>query len=127
MRQPPTATPVWASTYDARPNVLIDLDALPLPSDSVDLVVCSLAPTHVANLDKTIRGVRARVAQRWPRRSAEYSSLVVALGGVVEMQLPSGRLVRLPASLFLPTDYITAGLHAGFSTPALTVLELTKP
>ena len=36
------------------------------------------------------------------------------LGGSVELVLQDGRFVRLPLGLFLPSDYITAALNAGF-------------
>src|SRR5260370_41917148 len=87
-----------------------NLQSLPLPSNSVDLVVCSLAVTHVADLDKPFAEF-ARVLRRSGHAVvSNIHHLSLPLGGVVEMIMPSGRLVRLPASLFLPTDYITAGL-----------------
>ena len=92
-----------------------DLRSLPLPSDSVDLVVCSLALTYLPDLDAPL-GEFARVLR--PGGHAVLSNihhLSLPLGGVTQMFTPSGRAIRLPASLFLPTDYITAALRAGFT------------
>ena len=92
-----------------------DLRSLPLPSASVDLVVCSLGLTHLPDLDEPLAEF-ARVLR--PGGHAVLSNihhLSLPLGGVVELLTPSGRAIRLPASLFLPTDYISAALRAGFT------------
>jgi SAM-dependent methyltransferase len=79
--------------------LLRDLHALRLPSDSVDLVVCSLALTHVADLDKPFAEFARVLRSGGQTVVSNIHHLSLPLGGVVEMQLPSGRLVRLPASL----------------------------
>ena len=92
-----------------------DLRSLPQPSDSVDLVVCSLALTHLPGLDQPLAEF-ARVLR--PGGHAVLSNihhLSLPLGGVVQMLAPSGQAIQLPASLFLPTDYINAALRAGFT------------
>jgi SAM-dependent methyltransferase len=89
-----------------------DLRALPLASGSVDLAVCSLALTHLPNLDQPLAEF-ARVLR--PGGHAVLSNihhLSLPLGGVIEMLTPARRAIRLPASLFLPTDYINAALRA---------------
>jgi SAM-dependent methyltransferase len=81
----------------------------------VDLVVCSLALTHLPDLDGPLAEF-ARVLR--PGGHAVLSNihhLSLPLGGVIETLTPSGRAIRLPASLFLPTDYISAALCAGFA------------
>lgn len=91
-----------------------DLTALPLHDESVDLVVCSLALTHLPNLAGAFAEF-ARVLR--PGGSAVISNihhLSLPLGGVPHMRATSGAFVQLPASMFLPTDYITAALAAGF-------------
>jgi hypothetical protein len=48
--------------------------------------------------------------------------LSLPLGGTIEMVLPDGRPVRLPAAGFLPADYINAALKAGFQIQACAEL-----
>jgi SAM-dependent methyltransferase len=91
-----------------------DVRSLPLPDASVNLVVCSLALTHLKDLARPFLEF-ARVLR--PGGAVVISNihhLSVPLGGVVHVQSPTGQRLRLPASLFLPTDYITAALAAGF-------------
>ena len=90
-----------------------DLRSLPLPSDSVDLVVCSLALTHLRNLDEPLAEFGRVLRPGGHAVLSNIHHLSLPLGGVVEMLTPSGRAIRLPASLFLPTDYISAALRAG--------------
>jgi SAM-dependent methyltransferase len=90
------------------------LEALPIPTASVDLVVCSLALTHLPRLAPAFDEF-ARVLR--PGGHAVISNihhLSLPLGGVIQMHSATGRAIRLPASLFLPTDYITAALSSGF-------------
>ena len=99
------------------PNVQFsraDVRCLPVATASMDLVVCSLALTHLPGLDEPLREF-ARVLR--PGGAALLSNihhLSLPLGGVVQMVTSTGRPIRLPASLFLPTDYITAARGAGF-------------
>jgi SAM-dependent methyltransferase len=92
-----------------------DLAALPAPDASMDLVVCTLALTHLADLAPAF-GEFARVLR--PGGGAVISNihhLSLPLGGVIERLSSTGQPIQLPASLFLPTDYITAALNAGFA------------
>jgi SAM-dependent methyltransferase len=91
-----------------------DLESLPVPSESMELVICSLALTHLASLDPTMTEF-ARVLR--PGGHAIISNihhLSLPLGGTIEMALPDGPQVRLPCTPFLPSDYITAALNSGF-------------
>jgi SAM-dependent methyltransferase len=91
-----------------------ELEALPLPDASMDLVLCSLALTHLTDLAPAFREF-ARVTR--PGGAAVISNihhLSLPLGGAIQMCSATGQPIRLPASLFLPTDYITAALAAGF-------------
>jgi len=95
-----------------------ELESLPLPNASVDLVVCSLALTHLREL-ATAFGEFARVLR--PGGAAVISNihhLSLPLGGVIQMHGASGQPLQLPASLFLPTDYVSAALSAGFEIRA---------
>ncbi len=91
-----------------------DVRALPVPDSSADLVVCSLALTHLPSLAEPFAEF-GRVLR--PGGAAVVSNihhLSLPLGGVVQMLSASGRRIRLPASQFLPTDYVNAALAAGF-------------
>jgi SAM-dependent methyltransferase len=91
-----------------------DLRAVPLADASVDLVVCSLALTYLAELDSAFAEF-ARVLR--PGGHAVISNihhLSLMLGGTSTFHTPAGRTIRLPASVFLPTDYIMAAVRHGF-------------
>jgi SAM-dependent methyltransferase len=91
-----------------------DLRSLPLPAASVDLVVCSLALTHLPDLEQPLVEF-ARVLR--PGGGAVLSNihhLSLPLGGVVQMLTSTGKPIQLPASRFLPSDYLNAALRAGF-------------
>jgi SAM-dependent methyltransferase len=100
-----------------------DLRSLPVRSESMDLVVCSLALTHVTELDRTLAEFERvlRPGGRAVISNIHYQSL--PLGGTIEMQLPDGRLVRLPASLFRPSDYVNAAVGAGFRIRACAEVD----
>jgi SAM-dependent methyltransferase len=89
-----------------------DLRSLPLPDASVDLVVCSLALTHLPNLDEPLREFRRVLCPGGRAVLSNIHYLSLPLGGTVDMVTPAGRAIRLPASRFLPTDYINATLRA---------------
>jgi SAM-dependent methyltransferase len=95
-----------------------DIQSLPVATASVDLVVCSLALTHLTKLDGVLAEF-ARVLR--PGGHAVVSNihhLSMPLGGTIEMVLTDGRRVRLPATAFLPSDYINGALTAGFQIQA---------
>jgi SAM-dependent methyltransferase len=92
-----------------------DLRSLPVPSESVDLLVCSLALTHLPDLDLPLAEFARVVRPGGHALLSNIHHLSLPLGGVVEMKTPDGRALRLPATRFLPTDYVNAGLKAGFT------------
>jgi SAM-dependent methyltransferase len=139
-----------------------DVRSLRMPDESVDLVVCSLALSHLPDLDAPVAEFARVLRPGGHALLSDIHHLSVPLGGTVDVRTPKGRALRLPASRFLPTDYVNAGLRAGFAiescaevgwpeleaghggptaqawcpeaaraayvgTPALMVLELTKP
>jgi len=139
-----------------------DVRCLRMPDESVDLVVCSLALSHLPDLDAPVAEFARVLRPGGHALLSDIHHLAVQLGGAVGVRTPSGRALRLPASRFLPTDYVSAGLRAGFAiescaevgwpeleaghggptaqawcpeaaraafvgTPALMLLELTKP
>ena len=91
-----------------------DLEALPIPNASVDLVVCSLALTHLPQLGPAFSEFARVLRTGGAAVISNIHHLSLPLGGVIQMQAATGRPIRLPASMFLPTDYITAALSAGF-------------
>jgi SAM-dependent methyltransferase len=92
-----------------------DLRSLPLPNQSVDLVVCSLALSHLPDLDEAVSEFARLLRPGGHALLSDIHHLSVPLGGAVEVRTPSGRALRLPASRFLPTDYVNAALRAGFA------------
>jgi SAM-dependent methyltransferase len=91
-----------------------NLEVLPVPDASVDLVVCALALTHIADLTPVFREFM-RVLR--PGSAAVVSNihhLSLPLGGVIQLLSKTGQPIQLPASLWRPTDYIMAALNAGF-------------
>lgn len=90
-----------------------DLHHLPVDDGAVDLVVCSLALTHVAALTPVLAEF-ARVLR--PGGHIVISDIHVAslyLGGVASIRRPDGRLCLLPATRFLTSDYLQAALPLG--------------
>ncbi|MGW5362852.1 class I SAM-dependent methyltransferase [Actinopolymorpha pittospori] len=90
------------------------LDALPFPDASFDTVVCALALTHQPRLEPVLTEF-ARVLR--PGGQAILSDihwLSLYLGGVASVSGPEGTRA-LPATRFLPSDYLTAALAAGFA------------
>lgn len=97
------------------------LDALPFPDASFDAVVCALALTHQPRLEPVLNEF-ARVLR--PGGQAILSDihwLSLYLGGVAAVAGPDGPRA-MPATRFLPSDYLTATLAAG-----LTVVSCREP
>jgi SAM-dependent methyltransferase len=92
-----------------------DLDALPVDDDSVDLVLCTLALTHVADL-KPVFGEFARVLR--PGGHLVLSDVhheLVELGSVPRVRLADGGRAFLPAHRHRAGDYLGAALPVGFA------------
>ncbi|MCG5213608.1 class I SAM-dependent methyltransferase [Streptosporangium sp. KLBMP 9127] len=93
--------------------LLGDLRHLPIPDDAVDLVVCSLALTHVPELDPVIAEF-ARVLR--PGGHLVISDIHpegVARGVVPPVRRPDGQPGRLATYRHLIGDYVRAALPVG--------------
>jgi len=96
-----------------------DLTAVPLPDADVDLVVCALALPHVPEL-APIMAEFARVLRPGGHlviSDIHWQSLY--LGGVATAVDTDGQVNRMPASRFLPSDYLAAALPLGFQVRTL--------
>jgi SAM-dependent methyltransferase len=92
-----------------------DLCNLPLPARSVDLVLCSLALTHLPALGPPFAEFARVLRPGGHLITADIHHLSLYLGGIVEVPDGKGRIGRLPASRFLPSDYLNAALAAGYT------------
>jgi ubiquinone/menaquinone biosynthesis C-methylase UbiE len=92
----------------------VDLRSLPVADASIDLVVCSLALTHLPELD----GVFAEFARVLHSGGTAIISnihyLAMLLNGVPKVRTPSGATIHAPASPFLVSDYTNAAIRSGF-------------
>jgi SAM-dependent methyltransferase len=89
--------------------------SLPLDDHSVDLVVCSLALTHQPALGPVLTEF-ARVLRSGGRLvTSDIHWLSLYFGGVAAVPDGQGRWGRMPATRFLPSDYLRAALDAGFT------------
>jgi len=92
-----------------------DLTDLPVADGSVDAVVCSLALTHQPALEPAFAEF-ARVLRRGGELIiSDIHHLSLYMGGVAKIPLDAGRVGRMPASRFLPSDYLRAALATGYS------------
>jgi ubiquinone/menaquinone biosynthesis C-methylase UbiE len=91
-----------------------DVRGLPVADDAVDLVVCSLALTHVPDL-KPVLAEFARVLR--PGGHLLVSDMHpewVARGAIPPVRLPDGRRGRLESYRHPTGDYLRAALPVGF-------------
>ena len=95
-----------------------DVRSLPVAAASIDLVVCSLALTHLPELD----GVFAEFARVLRSGGAAVISnihyLALLLNGVPKVRTPAGATIHAPASTFLVSDYANASIRSGFEIRA---------
>jgi SAM-dependent methyltransferase len=90
-----------------------ELDRLPLPSDSVDVVVCALALVHVARLEPVLAEF-ARVLR--PGGDLVISDIHhehVAWGSVIKARGPAGEPLIVDTFRHKLGDYLRAALGAG--------------
>jgi SAM-dependent methyltransferase len=90
-----------------------DLDRLPVGDASMDLVVCSLALTHVAALGPVLAEFARVLRPGGNVVLSDVSSALVFLGSSGRQVGPDGQPCALPAYRHLASDYLAAALAAG--------------
>ncbi|MFC5835394.1 class I SAM-dependent methyltransferase [Nonomuraea insulae] len=90
-----------------------DLSSLPVPGESVDLLVCSLALTHVPVLGPVLAEFARVLRPGGHVVIADIHPEGVALGVVPSVRLPDGRPGRVATYRHLVGDYVRAALAAG--------------
>ncbi|MFI6510916.1 class I SAM-dependent methyltransferase [Streptosporangium sp. NPDC050855] len=93
--------------------LLGDLSRLPVPDESVDLVVCSLALTHVPALDPVLAEFARVLRPGGHAVIADIHPEGVARGLIPPVRLPDGRPGRVATYRHLVGDYVRAALAAG--------------
>ena len=86
------------------------LDALPLPDDSVDLAVCSLALTHVPDLKPAFAELARVLRPGGHLVISDAHHEIVALGSVPHYRTPSGAPEEIPSYRHRASDYLDAAL-----------------
>jgi SAM-dependent methyltransferase len=90
-----------------------DLSSLPVPDESVDLVVCSLALAHVPVLDSVLAEFARVLRPGGHVVTSDIHPEGVAQGVVPPVRLPDGRPGRVATYRHLVGDYVRAALAAG--------------
>lgn len=90
-----------------------DLRSLPVPDASIDLVVCSLALTHLPELVSAFTEFARVLRDGGHAVISNIHHMALLLNGVPTMRTPDGRTIHLPARTFLPSDYINAAIRSG--------------
>jgi SAM-dependent methyltransferase len=91
-----------------------DLGRLPVPDDSVDLVVCGLALSHVPDLDAAITEFARVLRPGGHLVLTDMHPEALLRGSVPAVRDQDGRPGRLVVHRRLAGDYLRAGLAAGF-------------
>jgi SAM-dependent methyltransferase len=95
-----------------------ELTALPLPHADVDLVVCALALTHVPALGPVLSEFARVLRPGGHVVLSDIHWMSLYLGGIASAPDEDGVSRRMPASRFLPSDYLAAALPLGFQVRA---------
>jgi hypothetical protein len=99
------------------PRAQAELHALPLPDDSVDAAVCTLALTYVPSLVPALRELARVVRPGGSIITSDIHVMSLYLGGVSHAD---GK--RMPATRYLASDYVRAAHAAG-----LTIVACHEP
>ncbi|NYH92075.1 methyltransferase domain-containing protein [Actinopolymorpha rutila] len=94
-----------------------EIDRLPFPDESFDSLVCALALTYQPRLDPTLAEFARVLRPGGQLILSDIHWLSLYLGGVSSVDGPEGRLA-MPASRFLPSDYLSAAIASGFTVRA---------
>jgi SAM-dependent methyltransferase len=97
-------------------RVQADLRTLPLPDDSVDAAICTLALTHLPDLGPAFAELARVVRQGGTIITSDIHVLSLYLGGVAHAD---GR--RMQATRYFASDYVQAAVAAGLEI--VTCLE----
>lgn len=89
------------------------LDRLPVPNDDVDVVVCALALTHVADLAPPFTEFARVLRPGGHLVIVDVHHELVSLGSVPRVRLPDGQPGLLPAYRHRASDYLGAALPLG--------------
>lgn len=95
-----------------------DLRRLPLDDGSVDLAVCALALTHIADLGVALSELARVLRPGGVLVTSDIHWVSLFLGGVPQLRLPDGTTGRLPAFRHTAADYLAAALSAGLVVEA---------
>jgi SAM-dependent methyltransferase len=95
---------------DFRPG---DLHRLPVPDQAVDLVVCTLALTHVPALPPVLAEFARVLRPGGHLVTSDIHMISLYLGGVAHVVDPDDRVCLMPATRYLASDYLTAALAVG--------------
>ncbi|MGW0229956.1 class I SAM-dependent methyltransferase [Actinopolymorpha singaporensis] len=93
------------------------LDELPFPDGSFDSLVCTLALTYQPRLEPTLAEFARVLRPGGQMILSDIHWLSLYLGGVSSIDGPDGRLA-MPASRFLPSDYLRVAIASGFTVRA---------
>ena len=92
-----------------------DLDALPVPDDTADLVVTGLALTHVADLNPVYAEFARVLRPGGDLIVSDVDRDLVLLGSVVKVAGPNGRPGTASTHRHRTADHLQAALEAGFA------------
>jgi SAM-dependent methyltransferase len=99
-----------------------DMTALPVADAAVDVVVCSLALTHLPKLEPAIAEI-ARVLRPGGRAVlSDIHPLIAATGGMAFYSTAGGKVRFVRNHVHWPSSYLAA-----FGTPGLLVRECLEP
>jgi len=90
-----------------------DLRNLPLPDDSVDLVVCAIALTHVADLGQALAEFVRVLRPNGHVVISDSRGLIGDIGLPLVRVGPGGKLGYMPTYARLASDYLGAALPLG--------------
>jgi len=90
-----------------------DLHDVPLPDDSVDLVVCAIALSHVADLGRALAGLVRVLRPSGHLVISDSRGLIGDIGLPLVRVGPSGEFGYMPTYARLGSDYLAAALPLG--------------
>ena len=91
-----------------------DLHRLPLEVAEVDAAVCSLALTYLTDLRPPLAELRRVLRPGGQLVLSDIHWVSLYLGGVSQAQDENGNWGAMPATRFLPSDYVNAAVAVGF-------------